>query len=70
MTTRVLRELERPRRFHRASRMERPEPTTPDDPGGTPAAGDKPRTHDGIAQVKQFERVEMGGRESEHPIVR
>ena len=70
MTTRVLQEPERPRRFHRNIRMGRPEPTTPWPPVGRPRPrGAKPRAKRWYRLVKNSKRVETGGGESERPVV-
>jgi len=69
MTTRVSKEPERPRRFHRKSGWE----TGTDNsqaPGGTPTAeGSKPRAKTVVSAREEIERVEMNGGESERPIV-
>ena len=69
MTTRVSKEPERPRRFHRNSGWE----TGTDNsqaPGGTPTTeGSKTRAKRWYRLVKNSKRAEMDGGESERPIV-
>ena len=69
MTTRVSKEPERPRRFHRKSGWE----TGTDNsqaPGGTPTTeGSKPRAKTVVSARESFERVETDVGESERPIV-
>jgi hypothetical protein len=69
MTTRVSREPERFRRFHRNSGWE----TGTDNslaPGGTPTTeGSKSRAKRWYRLVKNSKRVEMDGGESERPVV-
>jgi hypothetical protein len=69
MTTRVSKEPERPRRFHRKSGWE----TGTDNsqaPGGTPTTeGSKPRAKTMVSAREDIERVETDGGESERPIV-
>src|SRR5271157_3284627 len=69
MTTRVSKEPERPRRFHRKSGWE----TGTDNslaPGGTPTTeGSKPRAKTMVSAREELERVEKDGGESERPIV-
>ncbi len=69
MTTRVSKEPERPRRFHRKSGWE----TGTDNslaPGGTPTTeGSKPRAKTVVSAREEIERVETNDGESERPIV-
>ena len=69
MITGFLRELGRPRRFHRSMRMGRPEPTNSNDPRlGVRGRGEQTTgANDGIAKRRKSKRGRKGGRESEHP---